>query len=411
MIDLALLRHESPQKEELVARLEKRGVSRQQLDQLLTSDNEFRQTQQQVDELRAQKKKISKQANQAAEVRRQAKVLSQQEKGLAKKLKLLEAQRDTLWRQIPNIPAADVQAGDEPVVLETPRVPVTPGFAAKDYLALCGEQLLDIERAAKVSGSRFTYFKGPLVLLQFGLVRFILDQLSKEGFMPVIPPVLISEKTMSGMGYLEQASEEVYKTQDSLFLVGTSEQSIGPMHMNEIFNEAQLPLRYVAYSTCFRREAGSHGKDVRGIMRLHQFDKVEMFSFASPADSPSEHEFLLQQQKVIMDALELPYRVVRLGARDIGAPSAKTYDIETWIPSEQRYRETHSTSNTTDYQARRLNIRVRTKDGRTQKVHMLNGTAAAMSRLFIALLENHQRADGSIAIPPALHPYLSFTTI
>jgi seryl-tRNA synthetase len=224
----------------------------------------------------------------------------------------------------------------------------------------------------------------------------------------VIPPLLLGNQAMAGMGYLDQAGDEVYQTQDDLYLVGTSEQSLGAMHMDEIVPAEKLPIRYMAFTPCFRREAGSHGKDVKGILRLHQFDKVEMFSITTPEKSEEEHQFLLQMQRSIMDDFKLPYRVIRLAAGDLGTPSAKTYDIETWIPSEQKYRETHSTSNTTDYQSRRLNIRFKDKEGTTKKVHMLNGTATAMSRLLIALIENHQQQDGSVELPKCLHQYLPF---
>lgn len=266
-------------------------------------------------------------------------------------------------------------------------------------------------RGAKVAGARFTYLSGNLARLEIGIASYVLDKLSQAGFTQVVPPILLNEQAMAGMGYLDQAGDEVYKTQDDLYLIGTSEQSLGTMHMDEIIAQELLPLRYAAFTPCFRREAGSHGKDVKGILRLHQFDKVEMFSITTPEQSEKEHEFLLEQQRSIMDDLKLPYRVVRLAAGDIGAPSAKTYDIETWIPSEQKYRETHSTSNTTTYQSRRLNIRFKNADGNSEKVHMLNGTAVALSRLLIALIENHQQADGSVKLPDCLHPYLPFTAL
>ena len=268
-----------------------------------------------------------------------------------------------------------------------------------------------MQRGAKVAGARFTYLSGDLARLELGIATYVIDMLTKQGFTQVIPPLLINEEAMAGMGYLDQAGDEVYKTQDDLYLVGTSEQSLGAMHMNEIIPSEHLPIRYVAFTPCFRREAGSHGKDVKGILRLHQFDKVEMFSITTPERSEEEHQFLLTQQVSIMDALELPYRVVRLAAGDIGAPSAKTIDIETWIPSEKAYRETHSTSNTTSYQSRRLNIRFKNSDNTTEKVHMINGTAVALSRLLIAIIENHQSTDGSVKLPACLHPYLPFTAL
>lgn len=316
---------------------------------------------------------------------------------------------EQLLRSLPNIPSADVPDGgaeDFELIAESD---VKPREDGKHYLELVGG-LVDTERAAKVSGSRFTYITGQLARLEFALISLAMDMLMEQGFTPVVPPVLVKEPAMAGMGYLDHDGDEIYKTQDDLYLVGTSEQSIGPMHMDEILPAAELPLRYVGFSTCFRREAGSHGKDVRGMLRLHQFDKVEMFSFVHPEKSTEEHEFLLSQQRDLLDALELPYRVIKLAAGDLGAPSAKTYDIETWLPGEQQYRETNSTSNTTDYQARRLTIRL--KDGEnTCHAHMLNGTAFAIGRILIAIIENHQRDDGMIGIPDALHRYLPFTEI
>lgn len=336
---------------------------------------------------------------------------------LKKKLKTTQEQLDVvvpeyekLLHGLPNIPRADVPDGgqdDFEIIAESDR---TPGKSSTHYLDIAGT-LIDTERAAKVSGSRFVYLTGQLARLEFALVSYAMDTLMQSGFTPIVPPVLVKEQAMAGMGYLDHDGDEIYRTQDDLYLVGTSEQSIGPMHMNEILPAAELPLRYVGFSTCFRREAGSHGKDVRGMLRVHQFDKVEMFSFTAPEQSDEEHEFILTQQRALMDALELPYRVVKLAANDLGAPSARTYDIEAWLPGEHAYREVSSTSNTTDYQSRRLNIRTKDADGTTFPVHLLNGTALAVGRILIALIENHQQADGTIAVPEILHSYLPFTEI
>lgn len=317
---------------------------------------------------------------------------------------------EKLLHSLPNIPRADVPDGgaeDFELVAESDTKPTERG---KHYLEIAGP-LIDVERAAKVSGSRFVYLTGQLARLEFALVSFAMDVLMQAGFTPVVPPVLVKEPAMAGMGYLDHDGDEIYRTQDDLYLVGTSEQSIGPMHMDEVLPTPELPLRYAGFSTCFRREAGSHGKDVRGMLRVHQFDKVEMFSFTQAEESDDEHEFILSQQRALMDALELPYRVVKLAAGDLGASSARTYDIEVWLPGEKTYREVSSTSNTTDYQARRLNIRRKDADGPTQHVHMLNGTALAIGRILIALIENHAREDGTIAIPESLHSYLPFTEI
>lgn len=417
MIDLDLLRNEATRKQTLDL-LMKRGVTQETVEALLTADKNWIAYSEKLDSLRSKKKQASEQIATASAQEKQTIIASMQalgneEASLTEQVETAAQERDLLWRSIPNVPLPDVQVGGEKdsEVIATSTTPVLGSSDTPlDYMTLMGSRI-DMERGAKVAGARFTYISGDVARMELALASFIMDTLTKEGFTQVIPPLLLQEQAMAGMGYLDQAGDEVYKTQDDLYLVGTSEQSLGVMHMDEILDRKTLPLRYVAFTPCFRREAGSHGKDVKGILRLHQFDKVEMFSITDPASSQQEHEFLLQKQRDIMDALALPYRVVRLAAGDIGQPSAKTYDIETWIPSEQTYRETHSTSNTTDYQSRRLNIRTKAEDGSTQKVHMLNGTAVALSRLLIALIENHQQPDGSVAIPNCLHSYLPFTTL
>jgi len=316
--------------------------------------------------------------------------------------------------RIPNIPRSDVPEGDDEsgnVVLR--EVGTKPDLKnPKDYLALTEEQgLIDLKRASKVSGSRFGYLLGPIAQMEFALVQYAQSVLLKEGFTLVVPPVMIKEENMAAMGYLNGGGEdETYHFEkDNLYLVGTSEQSIGPMHRDELFTAEQLPKRYLSFSTCFRREAGSYGKDTKGILRVHQFDKLEMFSLTLPEESDKEHEFLLSMEEKLMQGLELPYRVVQLCAGDLGWPSARTYDIETWMPGQGTYRETHSSSTTTDYQSRDLNIKV-TRDGKKEYVHMLNGTAFAIGRTLIAIIENYQQADGSIEIPKALQPYMGGLT-
>lgn len=400
----------------IIKNLERRGVPAEAVKQLLDLDEQWRQLILTLENARAARNSANELIAKATGTERSVLIAAMKEKGTAEKklraqLDAIVPQREAAWRALPNVVADDVPDGgpDNFEVIHESKLE-TKSYP-HDYFALAEPRLLDLERAAKVSGSRFVYIKGELARLELALITYIFDTLSPAGFTPIMPPVLIGQRAMAGMGYLEHGGDEIYQTQDDLYLVGTSEQSVGPMHMDETLTSEQLPLRYVAFSSCFRREAGSHGKDVRGILRLHQFDKVEMFSFTSPDQSTLEHEFLLEQQMRIMDALELPYRVIKLAAQDLGAPSSKTYDIETWIPSEQKFRETHSTSNTTDYQARRLNIRVKGGDGKTHKAHLLNGTALAMSRALIAIIENHQQSDGSIAIPKALHSYLPFTTI
>lgn len=411
MLDIKYIRENA----ELVKEHMERRGAKVEVDRLLEVDEKWRELSQEAESLQAQLNEANPKISAAQGDEKTALIIEMKE--VSGKLKEIQGQldpvasdRNALWRSMPNLLLDGVPDGgeeDAAVVAESDVKPREDTPA--DYLTLLGGSI-DLERGAKVSGARFVYLKDKVARLELGLVTYIVDCLAEAGFTYVVPPVLVRGEAMGGMGYLDHDGDEIYKTQDDLYLVGTSEQSLGPMHMDEILEAAQVPLRYVAFSPCFRREAGSHGKDVHGILRLHQFDKVEMFSFADPNTSEQEHEFLLQQQRGIMDALELPYRVVLLAAKDLGAPSAKTYDIETWIPSEHTYRETHSTSNTTDYQARRLNVRVRTEAGAT-KAHMLNGTAAAISRLLIALIENHQRSDGSVAIPEVLHRYLPFTSI
>jgi seryl-tRNA synthetase len=265
--------------------------------------------------------------------------------------------------------------------------------------------MIDTERAAVVSGSRFAYLKGALVMVELALVRWALEKLSAHGFEPVIPPVLVRERALYGTGFLPDTEHQIYSLpQDELHLIGTSEVPLASLHDGEIIDGERLPLRYAGYSPCFRREAGAAGKDTRGIFRVHQFDKVEMFSFVAPDESASEHERILAIEEEILSELGLPYRVVNIAVSDLGSSAAKKYDCEVWLPSEGRYRELTSCSNTTDFQARRLEIRARL-EGRTRTPHTLNGTAVAVGRTLIALLENGQREDGAVDLPPALERY------
>ena len=261
---------------------------------------------------------------------------------------------------------------------------------------------LNLEAAARVSGARFAYLLGPLVRLQYALVSLALDQLEAAGFTPVVPPVLVREEAMYGTGFFPTDRASIYSTaDDDLYLVGTSEVPLAGLHGEEIVAEADLPLRYGGISTCFRREAGAAGKDTRGIFRVHQFDKVEMFSFVLPEDSPAEHMRILGVQEAILQAIEVPYRVIDIAVGDLGASAARKFDCEAWMPGQEAYREVTSCSNCTDYQARRLRSRVRRESG-TETLHTLNGTAVAIGRTIIAVLENHQREDGSVALPAAL---------
>jgi len=267
---------------------------------------------------------------------------------------------------------------------------------------------IDTERAGKAIGSRFGYLLRDAVNLEFALVRFAFGILQKEGFIPIVPPVFLKPEAMRGMGYLDYNEDEVYHLEkDDLYLIGTSEQAIGAMHMNEIFTEKELPLRYAGFSSCFRREAGSYGKDTKGILRVHQFDKIELFSFVKPENSKEEHEFLLGLEEKLMRSLNLPYRVLQICTGDLGVQAANKYDIETWLPGQNQYRETHSTSNDTDFQSRRLNIKYKNEaTGKNELVYTLNGTAFAVGRILIAIMENYQQEDGTIKIPDALKPLL-----
>lgn len=329
----------------------------------------------------------------------------------AMKAKMKSSDRDPEL-ELPNIPKDDVPDGrddrENVVIREVGKKPALKN--PKDYLTLAKDLgVIDMERGSKVSGSRFGYILGPLAQMEFALVQYAQQVLLPEGFTMVVPPVLIKAENMAAMGYLAGGgeSETYHLPDDDLYLVGTSEQSVGPMHRDEIFREQDLPKRYLAFSTCFRREAGSYGQDTKGIMRVHQFDKLEMFSLTLPEQSDAEHEFLLGLEERLMQGLGLAYRVVKICAGDLGYPSARTYDVETWMPGQDQYRETHSASTTTDYQSRDLHIRVRRRDGRVELVHMLNATAFSMSRPLIAILENYQQPDGSVAVPKALQPFMN----
>ncbi len=278
------------------------------------------------------------------------------------------------------------------------------GFEPRDHLELAGE-MIDSERGARLSGSRFAYLRGALVLVELALVRWALEKVQGHGFEPVIPPVLVRERALYGTGFLPDTEQQIYALpEEELFLVGTSEVALASLHDEEILEAESLPRRYAGFSPCFRREAGAAGRDTRGIFRVHQFDKVEMFSFIEPERSGDEHERILAIEEEILQELGLPYRVVNIAVTDLGNSAAKKYDCEAWLPSQGRYRELTSCSNTTDYQARRLNIRARAEK-RTRVVHTLNGTAVAVGRTIVALLENGQREDGSVELPACLMPF------
>ncbi len=417
MLDIKFIR-KNPEK--VKEGIRKKGVE-VDLDEILRLDEKRRKLQKRIDEIRAQKNKASREIVRLKEAEREKllkelKELDKEGDILEKEFKEIEKKFWDLMAKVPNLPFDEVPVGkderDNVVLKEVGEIPKFD-FEPKDHLEI-GEALdiIDVKRAAKTSGTRFGFLKGKAVLLEFALVNFALETLMKEGFVPVIPPVLIKEKPFWGMGYLDRGAEEVYFIEkDNLYLIGTAEQILGPMHMDEIFKEDELPKRYVGFSSCFRREAGSYGKDTRGIFRVHQFDKVEMFSFCKPEDSKKEHLFFLEMEERLMKALKIPYRVINICTGDLGDPAAAKFDIEAWLPGQGRYRETHSTSNCTDYQARRLNIRYRAKDGKLHFVHTINGTAFAIGRTIIAILENYQQKDGSVKVPEILQKYLPFKEI
>ncbi len=393
------------------------------IDLLLDIDKKRRETLQALEDMRSQKNKSSDEiAKLKNEKERRKIILKMQELDrnsdrLNKDLKGQEKEFENLMLQIPNLPYDDVPTGrddrDNVVLREVGERPKF-NFQSKDYLELAEKMdLIDTKRAAKTSGSRFSFLKNEAAFLELSLINFTFEKLIKEGFVPVIPPVMLREEMARGTGYFETVDREeaYFIPADKLFLVGTSEQSLITMHSDETFKEKDLPKRYLGFSTCFRREAGSYGKDTKGILRVHQFDKIEMFSFCRPEESRKEHQFFLEMEESLMQAVKIPYQVVQICTGDLGRPAASKFDIEAWLPSENRYRETHSTSNCTDFQARRLNIRYQDKSGKLNFVHTVNGTAFAIGRTLIAIIENYQQKDGSIKVPEVLQKYLKFNVI
>jgi seryl-tRNA synthetase len=399
----------------------RRGLARRSpelaadLDRVLELDRRRRELTAMVDELRADQNRGSKAVGRASGSERDRLIASVREASdrLADMEPQLAEVEDELRRvldRLPNVPHESVPEGEtdeDNQLLEEVGDRPSLGFEPRDHVDL-GEALgvIDLERAARVSGSRFAYMLGGAVPLQFALVRYCLDRLAPKGFVPVVPPVMVREEALYGTGFFPTDEASIYATRDDdLYLVGTSEVPLAGLHGDEILDPGTLPRRYVGYSTCFRREAGAHGKDTRGVFRVHQFDKVEMFSFTEPERSWEEHEFLRSCEEELIQGLEIPYRVMNVCTGELGASAAKKYDIEAWLPGQDRYRELTSCSNTTDYQARRLGIRVRYPEG-NRSAHTLNGTACAVGRTLIALLENRQQEDGSVPLPEVLHPYL-----
>jgi len=414
MIDIKFIR-ENP--DAVRASQKGRGEDTSIVDQLLAIDETRRTAITEFETLRAEQNVLSKSVGAAKGDEKTA--LLENAKDLANKVKAadtkradIEAQANAIAMQLSNLLDPDAPIGGEAdfVVIEhvgTPRDFAKDGFEPKDHVEL-GKLLgaIDTERGAKVAGSRSYYLTGVGALLEFALVNFAISSATKAGFIPVIPPVLVNPAAMEGTGFLGQAAENVYHLErDEVYLVGTSEVPLAAMHMDEILPAEKLPLRYAGYSTCFRREAGTYGKDTRGIIRVHQFDKVEMFSFCKPEEAKEEHKRLLQWEKDFLNAMEIPYRVIDVASGDLGSSANRKFDIEAWIPTQDTYREVTSTSNCTEFQARRLNIRYKDSDG-TKAIATLNGTLVAIPRMIVAILENHQNADGSVNVPKALQPFL-----
>lgn len=407
MIDIKYIR-ENPAKVQAGAKAKNVEID---IQKILDIDNRLRELNIEVQNLRAERNTAAKERNieKGREIKTKLDVLEPELSGL-------EVNLNELISQIPALPKDDVKAGKndtENDVIKTVGEIREFSFKAKDHLEL-GESLdiIDVERAAKVSGARFYYLKNEGALLEFALVRFAMDKLMEKGFKPVIPPTMIAKDTMKAMGYMENGGDEdmFQLKDDDKVMVGTAEQSIVPMHKDETFDVKNLPIRYVGYSSSFRREAGSYGKDTRGILRVHEFHKVEMVSYVAQGQDDEEHEFLRALEEELFVDLKIPYQVIKMCTGDLGFPAIRKYDIEAWIPTQGKYREVTSTSTTGDFQSRRLNIRYKENEEK-KYVNILNGTAFAIGRTLIAILENYQQEDGSVIVPEVLKKYVSFEKI
>lgn len=440
MIDIKLLR-ENPQ---LVQKAAKdKGYDTALVDKVIDLDKKRKKILLEIEEINKKRNLIAHGGKYSKKLSIDGKTLRYRLYQIEEELRKIEVDFNKFLFSIPNPPLKDVPIGDTTKfeIIKTVGEPTRLNFTPKDHLEI-GENLdiIDVQRAAKVSGTRFGYLKNEGALLEFAIINFAIENLLKENFIPVVPPVLIKKEITEGLGYWHgkldekhSANENYYLVYDpkeenplenpQMYLAGTAEHAIVPMHKDEVFNAEELPKKYIAFSSSFRREAGSYGKDTRGILRVHQFDKIEMVEFVKPEDDEKERNKMLVLVENLLQKLELPYRVVKLASQDLAFPTAETIDIETWFPSENKYRETHSISTTTDFQARRLNIKCRIKQAgsmelmgvgggqRIEYVHILNGTAFAIGRTIIAILENNQQKDGSIIIPKVLQKYLNFTKI
>jgi len=430
MLDIKLLRNDPNLVKEGIR---KKGIDLVIVDRILEVDRRKREVMAETETLRAEQNSKSSGGPKGPAELEELKKLKERIKVIDQELKNVTEQFDELKYQLPNLPDEDVPIGEgegDNVVHKEFGDKTDFDFSPKEYITL-GEDLdiIDTERAAKVSGSRFGYLKGGAALLEFALISFVAEKLTDKKFItkvikslklkikdnpfiPVIPPVMIRPEMFKGMGRLDQGQEEerYYLPKDDLYLIGSAEHTLGPMHADEILNKDDLPIRYLGFSTSFRREAGSYGKDVKGILRVHQFDKLEMFCFTDAEKSDNEHQLMIGIQEALTQALEIPYRVMYISTGDMGWPDAKQFDLEMWMPGQDTYKETHSASNTTDFQSRRLNIRYR-EDKEKRFVHTLNATAFAVGRTIIAIMENYQTKDGHIKVPKALQKYIGLKQI
>lgn len=424
MLDIKLIR-ENPDK--VKTGIEKKGFDPQLVDQLLLVDEKRRTFQQQAEKLRAERKQLGPDnLDRAREVKQQLEVIE-------KDLREADENFQAYLRKLPNLPFDEVPVGkddSENVVIRQWGTPRQFDFPVKDHVEL-GEALgiIDTDAASKISGARFAYLKGRLALVEFALIQYTmsivtdseklkaiadeagLKDINLKPFTPVLPPVFIRPEVMERMARLEPADDRYYIQSDDLYLIGSAEHTLGPLHMDQMLTEDELPIRYAGFSTSFRREAGSYGRDTKGILRLHQFDKIELESFTLPEESVKEQDLIVAIQEYLVRSLDLPYQVIAICTGDMGDPDARQIDIETWMPGQNKYRETHTSDLMTDYQARRLNTRVKRSTGEAEYVHMNDATAFAIGRILIAILENGQQADGSVILPNVLVPYLGFNEI
>ncbi len=416
MLDVQYIRENPDKVKEGIA---KKKVDPKLVDKFLHLDEEWRAKTKALDDLSAEQNVISREMskNPSQDLLSKAQLLKQRIGEIEAERDVLSSKREDILNKLPNIPLECVPIGEDEgnnKVLRQWGKKRKFGFTPKDYLTISENLgMIDVKKAAEVSGSRFNYLLEDAALLEFALIKLAFDVLIEEDFHPIIPPVLIKPEVYRGMGRLsaDQKEERYYLPKDDLYLVGSTEHTIGPFHMNKVFSSEDLPRRYVGFSTWFRREAGSYGKDVRGIIRSHEFDGVEMYSFVKPEDSEKEHEFLVSMQEKLMQSLNLPYQVVEICTGDMGWTDARQTDIETWMPGEGRYRETHSCDSNTSFQSRGINVKYKTKDGKKDFVHTLDATAFAIGRMLIAIIENYQTEDGGVEIPKALQPYVGKSCI